>query len=685
MSYFRLQANIISKKTQSAVASASYRSGEELYSERDDEIKSYRPREVAPISFILKPDHAPEWTLEREKLWNEVEKIEKAWNAQLAREVLIALPKELPDDAQQELVQSFVQREFVDEGMVADVAIHRDKEHNPHAHILLTVRPFNEDGTWGQKKTRQYEFDQNGDILRNPKGEKVFQTVPTTNWNERETLVAWRLQYAEAINEKFNALGIKKEVSALSFEAQGLDQIAEVRLERNEYQYVKRMEEKGLEAQTFYHRLNQDIRQKNAEIAQLRDKIVFLSSKQKQVDVQHVLHRHTSEVTAQLNEDYAKSWHFMKGRLKENFSFDAVQDQLQGLYRWEERKVEPKQVETQVTHAILNASHKASQEHNASVLHQQGFDQQDFRSLFTTRLDAFEKLTESVEKDQQTVDQVIAHAERTYRVQSLIVHNSFNDLFPEIEERFEHNDRTVAYKMNVLTALEMNAVEAIPPTGEVNHHLQLQELKKATEQATKVSEQLRIQALSRNKLGTKKEQLVKDGTDLTAIYQTSIQLNTAQQLIERYEAKATHLDQQLTALLRETFPHAKENLLKKLDALPLEMKTDLVKHFIENAKPAKTVSLKACLQVAKKEQSKRTMSYHEYQTKSDARFAERLDGRQKTLTHFPTGKASTELLEHLIEQAEQEHHRPQHETPTKMHRKGKNKQLRRELGLEFEL
>ncbi|WP_361920463.1 hypothetical protein, partial [Streptomyces sp. NPDC046876] len=166
----------------------------------------------------------------------------------------------------------------------------------------------------------------------------------------------------------------------------------------------------------------------------------------------------------------------------------------------------------------------------------------------------------------------------------------------------------MAYKMNVLTALETNAVEAIPPTSEVNHHLQLQELKKATEQATKVSEQLRIQALSRNKFGMKKEQLVKDGTDLTAIYQTSIQLNTTQQLIERYEAKATHLDQQLTALLRETFPHAKDNLLKKLDALPLEMKTDLLKHFIENAKPAKNVSLKACLQVAKKEQSKRTMS-----------------------------------------------------------------------------
>ncbi|QDY46970.1 MobA/MobL family protein (plasmid) [Planococcus glaciei] len=244
MSYFRLQANIISKKNQSAVASASYRSGEELYSERDEEMKSFRKREVAPVSFILKPDHAPEWTLNREKLWNEVEKVEKAWNAQLAREVLIALPIELTADQQHKLVQRFVQNEFVDAGMVADVSIHRDKAHNPHAHILLTVRPFNEDGSWGNKKVRQYEYDQDGEILRNDTGEKVFQTVSSTNWNERETLVQWRLDYAEAINQTFKEHGIKKTVSALSFEEQGLDRIPEVRLERNEYQYVKRMEKK---------------------------------------------------------------------------------------------------------------------------------------------------------------------------------------------------------------------------------------------------------------------------------------------------------------------------------------------------------------------------------------------------------------------------------------------------------
>src|SRR5690606_8347435 len=92
MSYYMLRANVISKKTQSVVASASYRSGEALYSVRDEEVKNFRTRGVAPEAFILSPDHAPEWTKDREKLWNEVERIEKAWNAQLAREILIALP-----------------------------------------------------------------------------------------------------------------------------------------------------------------------------------------------------------------------------------------------------------------------------------------------------------------------------------------------------------------------------------------------------------------------------------------------------------------------------------------------------------------------------------------------------------------------------------------------------------------
>ena len=155
-----------------------------LYSERDQEIKNFRTRGVAPETFILSPDHAPEWTQDREKLWNEVERKEKAWNAQLAREILIALPLDLNHDQQNELVKTFVQSTFVNEGMVADVAIHRDKEHNPHAHILLTVRPFNEDGSWGEKKRRDYERDAQGEIKRTQDGKKIF---PNSIFNRLES------------------------------------------------------------------------------------------------------------------------------------------------------------------------------------------------------------------------------------------------------------------------------------------------------------------------------------------------------------------------------------------------------------------------------------------------------------------------------------------------------------------
>lgn len=686
MSYFRLQANIISKKNQSAVASASYRSGEELYSERDEEMKSFRKREVAPVSFILKPDHAPEWTLDREKLWNEVEKVEKAWNAQLAREVLIALPIELTADQQHKLVQRFVQNEFVDAGMVADVSIHRDKAHNPHAHILLTVRPFNEDGSWGNKKVRQYEYDQDGEILRNDAGEKVFQTVSSTNWNERETLVQWRLDYAEAINQAIKEHGIKKTVSALSFEEQGLDRIPEVRLERNEYQYVKRMEKKGLEAKTFYHQLNQKIRKTNAEIKQLNQKIFFLTEKQKSVDVQSILHRHSVEVTQHLDTDYQKSIRFMEGRLKGTVTFQAVHKQLEGLYRWEERTLESKQVETDVMHAILSATHSAYQNRNVATVKDQGFPVKGFLTVFTERLETFEKLTQAADKEKQTNKTVTAHLERSFRVHSLIVHNAFNELYPETEDRYGFNDRTVDFKAKLLEAMKNGEWHQVPPSHEMNHRLQLHELKKVCSQAEKVSDSIRIQSLARNKLGNEKEKLLKVGEDLDAIYETSVKLNTAQKLVERYQEKAVHFDKQLNDLVRETFPHAKERLLRKTEALPLEMKADLLKHFAKEATFQKEPSFKECLHSALKEQEKRHASFVNYRDQQSGSFYQRLTIDQQQTGHFPSGQASTELLDDLVRQAA--HPNSYEKDPgelSKLNRKGRNTRMRRHLGLEIEL
>src|SRR5690606_34029085 len=131
MAIFHSTTKIISRaKGQSAVASASYRSGERLVDENSGEVKFYK-REVAPETMILAPENAPDWVNNRERLWNEVEKIEKRKDSQLAREIEIALPVELNKEEQKKFVQNYVQDNFVERGMIADIAIHRDNPSNP--------------------------------------------------------------------------------------------------------------------------------------------------------------------------------------------------------------------------------------------------------------------------------------------------------------------------------------------------------------------------------------------------------------------------------------------------------------------------------------------------------------------------------------------------------------------------
>ena len=100
------------------------------------------------------PKGAPQWMADRERLWNAVEDGERRKDAQLAREIMLALPVELSDDKQLELLRSYVQKQYVDRGMVADVAIHRDNPENPHAHVMLTMRAL--EGDDFGKKCRQW-------------------------------------------------------------------------------------------------------------------------------------------------------------------------------------------------------------------------------------------------------------------------------------------------------------------------------------------------------------------------------------------------------------------------------------------------------------------------------------------------------------------------------------------------
>jgi len=686
MSYYMLRANVISKKTQSVVASASYRSGTALYSERDEEIKNYRTRGVTPETFILKPDHAPEWTLDREKLWNEVEKKEKAWNAQLAREILIALPLELNDTQQKKLVQSFVKTKFVDEGMVADVAIHRDKEHNPHAHILLTVRPFNEDGSWGEKKRRAYERDEYGEIKRTADGKKIFQTVSSTDWNDRETLVKWRLAYAEAINDTLLENGIDQRVSALSFEEQGLEKIAEVRLERNEYQFVKRLQAQGIEAKTFYHQLNQEIRKTNEEIARLDSKIISLAAHQKGPSEENLFHQETSLVLSQLEPEYMKSIHFLQGRLKQELNFTNVRQHLNGLYRWKERAAESLDAKMIVTHSLLDAVNKAYHDQNKEFLQSQGFSMNRFYEQFIPRLEAYEKADSAREKDVKTQDMLLAHTERVYNVYSLITHRTFNQLYPEVPDEYKWNDRVLPKKNEILDALKENMVEHIPYPEEVSEILGIAEIDQLVEKSDSLSNTIRIQSLTRNKWGKEKDALIKNRGEPETVYQLSIKLNTMQQLLTQSSRKAELINEQMGDLIRTTFSYEKETILSQLDALPFQVKADILRHYTDELKKGSIPSLRSCIRFAKDRETERITKQQAYEKTQDHPFFKRLSTAQKEITHLIGGRASSELLEQLIHQSSSSNSSKQlAQTPSKLRRKTRNQRIRQQLDLEVDL
>ena len=219
-------SNISAGKGRRSIASAAYRSGEKLFDDKEGRSYFYA-RSVIPESFILTPKNAPEWANDRQKLWNEVEKKDRKVNSRYAKEFNVALPVELSEDEQKALLTKYVQENFVDQGMVADVAIHRDHPDNPHAHVMLTNRPFNPDGTWGIKSKKKYILDENGNktytgTSKYPKSIKILMV----DWDRKEKIIEWRHNWAVSVNQILEQKNIPDRISEKSFEDQGIDEVA---------------------------------------------------------------------------------------------------------------------------------------------------------------------------------------------------------------------------------------------------------------------------------------------------------------------------------------------------------------------------------------------------------------------------------------------------------------------------
>jgi Ti-type conjugative transfer relaxase TraA len=199
MAIYHFSAKVISRAAgSSALAAAAYRSASRLHDQRLDRHHDFSNKAGVIHSEVMLPDGAPEHLSDRERLWNAVEAAEKRIDAQLAREVEFALPRELPPKMGLDLARAFVRREFVDRGMIADLNVHwdigADGQPKPHAHVMLTMREVGERGF----------------------GAKV------RDWNRTELLQHWREAWAEHVNRRLAELDIDARVDHRSLEAQGI-------------------------------------------------------------------------------------------------------------------------------------------------------------------------------------------------------------------------------------------------------------------------------------------------------------------------------------------------------------------------------------------------------------------------------------------------------------------------------
>ena len=271
MAIYHMEAKVVSRGAgRSAVAASAYLSCSRLYNDYDGIQHDYTKKRGLVWQEVFLPKCAPQEWQDREKLWNAVEEVETAKDSRLAREFVVALPIELSREEQVELLQEFIREQFVSDGMCADAAIHDTDGHNPHAHILLTVRPLDERGKWQYKTEKEYLCMKNGEergftaaefkaaqtdgwekqyqykvgkkkvymtpsaaevqgLVRadkHPKSTRYGRQNPISErWNSEEQLVLWRAAWADVSNRYLERAGREERIDHRSNAARGLDEI----------------------------------------------------------------------------------------------------------------------------------------------------------------------------------------------------------------------------------------------------------------------------------------------------------------------------------------------------------------------------------------------------------------------------------------------------------------------------
>lgn len=203
MAIYHFSAQVISRSAgRSSIAASAYRAAEKMVDEKTGLVHDFRKKNGVDYTEILLPTNAPERLKSRAELWREVERVEKRKDAQLAREINVALPVELPHEAQIELAKQFVQDTFVRDGMIADLCVHDLDSENPHFHVMLTTRNVDESGF----------------------------TTKNRDWNDRELLKKWREKWAEYANAELEKNGFDERIDHRTLEAQNIEREPQIHL-----------------------------------------------------------------------------------------------------------------------------------------------------------------------------------------------------------------------------------------------------------------------------------------------------------------------------------------------------------------------------------------------------------------------------------------------------------------------
>ena len=317
MAIYHLEAKVVSRGAgRSAVAASAYLSCSRLYNDYDGIQHDYTKKQGLVWQDVFLPEYALQEWQDREKLWNAVEEVETAKDSRLAREFVVALPIELSREQQIELLQEFIRGQFISDGMCADAAIHNTDGQNPHAHILLTVRPLDEKGKWQYKTEKEYLCVKDGEergftaaefkqaqadgwekqyqykvgkkkvymassaaqaqgyerVSKYPKSTKYGRQNPITeHWNSDEQLVLWRAAWADVANRHLERTGHEERIDHRSHAERAL-------LERptvHEGVVARAMEKKGIISDRC--ELNRQIKADNALLRELRGQVKKLA------------------------------------------------------------------------------------------------------------------------------------------------------------------------------------------------------------------------------------------------------------------------------------------------------------------------------------------------------------------------------------------------------------------------